>query len=124
MSGISKSFRGIRALEAVNFVDANGYHRSSAKDEYLDELRAKFPPIDVPVIQTHPETGEKYIFVNELHTSYLKGVSRPVGESLLRILFSALENPELHARFVWQPRSLAARAMRYRARVSCSNSVA
>ena len=59
------------------------------------------------MIKTHPETGEKYIFVNELHTTYLHGVNRATGESLLRILFSALENPELHARFVWQPRSLA-----------------
>jgi alpha-ketoglutarate-dependent taurine dioxygenase len=97
----------LETLTAVNFVDANGYHRSPEKDEYLDELRAKHPPLDVPVIATHPETGEKYIFVNELHTTYLKGVSRTTGESLLRILFGALENPEQHARFVWQPRSLA-----------------
>jgi taurine dioxygenase len=97
----------LETLTAANFVDANGYHRSSAKDEYLDELRAKHPPIDVPVIKTHPETGEKYIFVNELHTTYLRGVTRTTGESLLRILFAALENPDLHARFVWQPKSLA-----------------
>lgn len=97
----------LETLTAVNFVDANGYHRSAERDEYLDELRAKHPPLDVPVIKTHPETGEKYIFVNELHTTYLKGVNRATGESLLRILFSALENPELHARFVWQPKSLA-----------------
>jgi taurine dioxygenase len=97
----------LETLTAVNFVDANGYHRSSARDEYLEELRAKHPPLDVPVIKTHPDTGEKYIFVNELHTTYLKGVTRTTGESLLRILFDALENPELHARFVWQPKSLA-----------------
>jgi taurine dioxygenase len=97
----------LETLTAVNFVDANGYHRSPARDEYLEELRAKHPPIDVPVIKTHPETGEKYIFVNELHTTYLQGVNRTTGESLLRILFGALENPELHARFVWQPKSLA-----------------
>lgn len=94
-------------LTAVNFVDANGYHRSPGQDTYLTELRAKYPPIDVPVIKTHPDTGEKYIFVNELHTTYLKGVTRATGESLLRVLFDALENPELQARFVWAPRSLA-----------------
>jgi taurine dioxygenase len=95
------------ALTAVNFIDANGYHRTPGSNERLDELRAKYPPIDVPVIKRHPETGEKYIFVNELHTTYLKGVTRTIGESLLRVLFGALENPELHARFVWQPGSLA-----------------
>jgi hypothetical protein len=30
-------------------------------------------------------------------------VSCATSESLLRLLFSALENPELHARFVSQP---------------------
>jgi taurine dioxygenase len=94
-------------LTAVNFIDANGYHRTPGNDERLEELRAKYPPIDVPVIKTHPETGEKYIFVNELHTTYLKGVPRSTGESLLRILFGALESPERQARFVWQRGSLA-----------------
>jgi taurine dioxygenase len=97
----------LETLTAVSFVDANGYHRSPERDELLEQLRAKYPPIDVPVIGTHPETGEKYVFVNELHTTYVKGVSRGTSESLLRILFGALENPELHARFVWQPGSLA-----------------
>lgn len=94
-------------LTASQYVDANGYHRTAEKDEYLEELRTKHPPLDARVIQTHPETGEKYIFVNELHTTYIKGVTRATSESLLRILFSALENPELQARFVWQPKSLA-----------------
>lgn len=94
-------------LTATQYVDAVGYHRTPEKDQYLEELRTKHPPLDAAVIQTHPETGEKYIFVNELHTTYIKGVSRATSESLLRVLFSALENPELHARFVWQPKSLA-----------------
>jgi taurine dioxygenase len=97
-------------LTAVNFVDANGYTRSDEPSERaarLDELRAKYPPIDVPVIKTHPDTGEKAIFVTELHTTYIKGVTRATSDSLLRILFAALENAELHARFRWQERSVA-----------------
>ncbi|MET0386916.1 MAG: TauD/TfdA family dioxygenase [Polyangiales bacterium] len=98
-------------LHATNYVDANGYSRSVTTDAEetarLAELRTKFPPIDVPVISTHPETGKKAIFVNQLHTSYIKGVTRPVSESLLRILFDALENPVLHARFRWAPGSVA-----------------
>ena len=97
-------------LTAVNFVDANGYLRGGESEErlkQLEELRAKYPPIDVPVIETHPETGEKSIFVTELHTTYLKGLTRVTSESLLRILFGALENPELHARFRWERGSVA-----------------
>jgi taurine dioxygenase len=97
----------LETLTAVNFVDANGYARNAGRDEQLEELRAKYPPIDVSVIKTHPDTGEKYVFVTELHTVYIKEVTRTTSESLLRLLFGALENPELHARFVWQPKTLA-----------------
>jgi taurine dioxygenase len=52
-------------------------------------------------------TQQKSIFVNELHTLYIKGVTRAVSESLLRVLFSTLESPELQARFSWRKGSLA-----------------
>ncbi|MET0340763.1 MAG: TauD/TfdA family dioxygenase [Polyangiales bacterium] len=96
-------------LTAVNFVDANGYPRSDEADHVarLAELRAKYPPIDVPVIATHPETGEKSVFVTELNTTYIKGVPRSTSESLLRILFSTLASAELHARFTWAQGSVA-----------------
>jgi taurine dioxygenase len=97
----------LETLTAVHYVDANGYSSDPERDQRLEELRVKYPPIDAPVIKTHPDTGEKYLFVTELHTTYIKGVSRATSEGLLRLLFGALENPELHARFVWQPRSLA-----------------
>jgi taurine dioxygenase len=97
----------LETLSAVNFVDANGYARGHERDELLDELRAKYPPIDVDVIQQHPETGEPYIFVTELHTLYIKELTRNASDSLLNLLYGALANPVFHARFVWQPRSLA-----------------
>ncbi|MGK3989476.1 TauD/TfdA family dioxygenase [Sorangium sp. So ce136] len=97
----------LETLTAVNFVDASGHARTPGRDERLDELRAKYPPIDVPVIKTHPETGQKYVFVTELHTTYIKGVSRTTSESLLRLLFGVLADPVLHARFSWRPGSLA-----------------
>jgi taurine dioxygenase len=103
--------RFLETLTAVNFVDANGYARAAEvggeDDRRLTELRAKYPPIDVPVIATHPETGQKSIFVTELHTTYIKGLTRTASDSLLRLLFGALENPELHARFVWRPGTVA-----------------
>jgi taurine dioxygenase len=97
-------------LTASNFVDANGYSRTLEDEEglrILAELREKYPPVDVPVISTHPVTGQKAIFVNELHTSNIKGVARPLSESLLRILFATLESPVFHARFTWRPGSVA-----------------
>jgi taurine dioxygenase len=73
----------------------------------LAEARAAHPPIEVPVIATHPETGRKVINVNEGHTSHIKGVSRVAGNSLLTLLFDLIKTPELQARFAWKPGSVA-----------------
>lgn len=73
----------------------------------LADARAAHPPIEVPVIATHPETGRKVINVNEGHTSHIKNVSRALGNSLLSLLFDLVKTPELQARFHWKPGSVA-----------------
>jgi taurine dioxygenase len=73
----------------------------------LADARAKHPPVEVPVIATHPETGRKVVNVNEGHTSHLKDVSRVAGQSLLTLLFDLVKTPEIQARFHWKPGSLA-----------------
>lgn len=97
----------LETLTAVNAIDANGQSRSGDYAERLEQLRVKYPPIDVPVIATHPETGRKYVFATEASTRYIKGVSRTTSESLLGLLHGVLLQPELQARFVWAPGSLA-----------------
>jgi taurine dioxygenase len=73
----------------------------------LAEARVAHPPIEVPVIATHPETGRKVINVNEGHTSHIKNVSRVAGQSLLNLLFDLIKTPDLQARFHWKPGSVA-----------------
>jgi taurine dioxygenase len=67
----------------------------------------KFPPIEVPVVKTHPETGRKLIFVNEAHTSHLLGVSKTASQSLLNYLYDLIKTPEVQARFEWQEGDVA-----------------
>jgi alpha-ketoglutarate-dependent taurine dioxygenase len=76
-------------------------------EQRLADARAAHPPIEVPVIATHPETGRKVINVNEGHTSHIKGVTRVAGQSLLTLLFDAIKTPEIQARFKWKPGSVA-----------------
>lgn len=73
----------------------------------LADARAAHPPIEVPVIATHPETGRKVINVNEGHTSHIQNVTRVAGNSLLTLLFDVIKTPELQARFKWKPGSVA-----------------
>jgi len=72
-----------------------------------EDLHAKYPPVEHPVVRTHPETGAPTLFVNGAFTSHVKGLSRPESEQLLAHLYAQAANPEIQCRFRWQPGSIA-----------------
>ncbi|MCK1441663.1 TauD/TfdA family dioxygenase [Bradyrhizobium sp. 48] len=84
-------------------------HRETAEEGLarVHEANSRFPPIEVPVVKTHPETGRKLIFVNEAHTSHLLGVSKTASQSLLNYLYDLIKTPEIQARFEWQEGDVA-----------------
>ncbi|NUY34258.1 taurine dioxygenase [Paraburkholderia sp. JPY303] len=75
--------------------------------ERVRDASQKFPPIEVPVIKTHPENGRKLVFVNEGHTSHLLGVSKTASQSLLNYLYDLIKTPEVQARFEWKAGDVA-----------------
>ncbi len=76
-------------------------------EQQLREARAKYPPVEHPVVRVHPVTGKKIIDVNPTFTSHIKGLARPASDALLAQLFSLTLIPENQARFHWQAHSLA-----------------
>lgn len=87
--------------------DYGGRYPKEGGAKRLADARAAHPPVEVPVIGTHPETGRKVLQVNEGHTSHIKNVSKVASNSLLTLLFDVIKTPELQARFHWKPGSLA-----------------
>ena len=67
-----------------------------------DEQRAAAPDVIHPVIRTHPYTGRKGIFVNELNTTRLIGVPEDESQRLLQDLFAHLTRPEFVYRHKWR----------------------
>jgi taurine dioxygenase len=72
-----------------------------------EELLAKYPLQEHPVVRTHPETGRRSLYVNTAFTSHIKGLSRKESEWLLEHLYSFAKLPEHQCRFVWAPNSIA-----------------
>jgi taurine dioxygenase len=75
--------------------------------ERVRDAAQKYPPIEVPVIRTHPENGRKLVFINEGHTSHLLGVSKTASQSLLNYLYDLIKTPEVQARFEWRAGDVA-----------------
>jgi taurine dioxygenase len=72
-----------------------------------EELHVKFPPMEHPVVRTHPETGQQCLYVNTAFTSHIKGLSPRESADLLAHLYAQASNPEIQCRFRWQPGSIA-----------------
>ena len=80
-------------------------------------LKAQFPDAEHPVVRTHPETGEKVLFVNAFTTHFTNyhtpanvrfgQDANPGASMLLSYLISQAYVPEFQVRFRWKPNSVA-----------------
>jgi taurine dioxygenase len=60
------------------------------------------PPVEHPVIRTHPVTKRKALYVNEGYTTRLLGVDRKESNAILSDLFEHVRMPEFQCRFRWR----------------------
>ncbi|HEV8500515.1 MAG TPA: TauD/TfdA family dioxygenase [Casimicrobiaceae bacterium] len=80
-------------------------------------LREMYPDAEHPVVRTHPETGEKILFVNGFTTHFTNYHTAanvrygqdysPGASQLLNYLISQAFIPEHQVRFRWRPNSVA-----------------
>ncbi len=105
----------IAPLKARHSIEATfGARMDEAKRH---ALKAQFPDAEHPVVRTHPETGEKILFVNAFTTHFtnyhtVENVRygqdyAPGGAQLLHYLIGRAAIPEYQVRWRWQPNSVA-----------------
>ncbi|MES2118545.1 MAG: TauD/TfdA family dioxygenase [Pseudomonadota bacterium] len=81
-------------------------------------LKAQYPDAEHPVVRTHPETGEKILFVNGSFTTHFTNYNTPANvrfgqdkapaaSQLLNYLTSQANIPEFQVRFRWKKNSVA-----------------
>jgi taurine dioxygenase len=109
---IKKQIAGLRARHSIeaSFGAAMPVEKRLA-------LHAQFPDAEHPVVRTHPETGEKILFVNaftthftNFHTPDNVRVGQDYthgGSQLLQYLINQASIPEFQVRFRWKPNSMA-----------------
>jgi taurine dioxygenase len=80
-------------------------------------LKAMYPDAEHPVVRTHPETGEKILFVNAFATHFTNWHTpqnvrfgqdaSPGASQMLNYLISQAAIPEFQVRFRWKKNSVA-----------------
>ena len=84
-----------------------GFSRQSSAMNTLNEDQAAASSVEHPVVRTHPETGRKALFVNQAHTSHIKGMKPGESEALLGYLYRHAVRERFTCRFRWQQGSVA-----------------
>jgi taurine dioxygenase len=105
----------IDGLRARHSIEAT-FGAAMPEDKRL-ALKAQFPDAEHPVVRTHPETGEKILFVNAFTTHFTNFHTpanvrygqdyAPGAAQLLAYLQSQAFVPEFQVRLRWKPNSMA-----------------
>ena len=105
----------IAGLRARHSIEAS-FGAAMPQDQRL-ALKGRFPDAEHPVVRTHPQTGEKVLFVNAFTTHFTNyhtpanvrygQDANPGAADLLRYLISQAYIPEYQVRWRWQPNSVA-----------------
>jgi taurine dioxygenase len=77
-------------------------YATPADREKWDKTRQTHRPMSHPVVRSHPETGEKGLFVNEGFTLAIEGLARDESDALLAFLFQHSRKPEFTYRHRWR----------------------
>jgi len=106
--------------EIAGLVASHSFNASFAAampQERRLRMKAEYPDAEHPVVRTHPETGEKILFVNAFATHFVNYHTKAHvrygqdynknGSELLQYLISQVYNPEYQVRWRWQPYSMA-----------------
>ena len=105
-AGMKAYLEGLVAVHDFSF----GFRESLAEPggrERLADAVAQNPPVRHPVVQIHPETGKKVLFVNALFTTHIENLPPLESAEVLRFLYLHAATPEFTCRFNWQADSIA-----------------
>jgi len=101
-----------RSLETMIAIHSFEYgFKESLAEPYGREKLAQAlidnPPVEHPVICTHPVTGKKLIYVNGLFTLKIKSLTDSESSELLDFLCDHIKKEQYQCRFSWEINSIA-----------------
>jgi taurine dioxygenase len=91
-------------LRAVHNLDFSRTRRHG-EDPLTEEQRRAKPPVDHPVVRTHPETGRKCLYLGD-HAESIVGMPYEEGRAMIEELNALAVHPDLTYEHRWKTREL------------------
>jgi taurine dioxygenase len=96
--------RRIDGLRAVHNLDFSR-NRRHGEDPLTEAQRLAKPPVDHPIVRTHPETGRKCLFLGD-HAEYIQDMPYGEGRALIEELNALAVHADLTYEHHWKAREL------------------
>jgi alpha-ketoglutarate-dependent 2,4-dichlorophenoxyacetate dioxygenase len=96
----------IANLRAVHNLDFSRTRRHG-EDPLTEAQRLAKPPVDHPVVRTHPETGRKCLYLGD-HAEFIVGMPYEEGRTLIETLNALAVHADLSYEHRWKTRELIA----------------
>jgi len=103
LSGPMKTL--LQGLTAIH--DGGPYYRETNALIGRDDGGREYPQAEHPIVRSHPVTGRKAVYVNEIFTTRIVGLPRAESDAILDFLFRHVQRGEFQCRFHWEPHSIA-----------------
>ena len=91
----------LRAMHNLDFSRT----RRHGEDPMSEAQRRETPPVDHPVVRTHPETGRKCLYLGD-HAESIVGMPYAEGRALIEELNALAVHPDLTYEHRWTPNEL------------------
>ena len=88
---------GLRAVHNLDFSRT----RRHGEDLMTEEQKRAKPPVDQPIVRTHPETGRKCLYLGD-HAEYIVGMPYDEGRAMIEELNAMAPHPDLTYEHRWK----------------------
>jgi taurine dioxygenase len=82
-------------------------YNKSVDQATVDRIMGQYPPTVHPVVQTHPETSQKILYISLAYTARILDVPSNESFALIKLLSDQNLVPEHQCRFRWAKNSIA-----------------
>jgi taurine dioxygenase len=107
LSEVMKNFLGgLKAVHDYSHAYDTYFAHLKERPPLTPEQRAKTPPVEHPMVRTHPVTGRKALYVNPGFTTRILGMAHEESQPILDFLSRHSTRPEFIYRHRWQVRDL------------------
>jgi taurine dioxygenase len=81
--------------------------RALLSENVIARRLEEHPPVEHPLVRTHPVTGNRSIYMSINATTHIVGLERSESDELLQFLYRLSDKPEHQARLRWRADSVA-----------------